>query len=244
MNLAIFDIDGTLTNTNNVDEDCFVKALAESHNIDDIVTDWATYPHTTDSGITEHIFQERFNRCPEEAELSKFKNCFVSMLSEYYQSDSASFAEITGASAALAMLKQDSDWAVAIATGCWQESALLKLKAANIALSDIPAAYAEDGLSREDILKAAVSRAGVQYRQKSFEKIVSIGDGIWDVRAAGRLNFAFLGIGAGEAARRLRRAGARDVIEDFSDYDQLLKFLNEAEIPALDYFNAAAAAPA
>jgi beta-phosphoglucomutase-like phosphatase (HAD superfamily) len=33
MNLAIFDIDGTLTNTNNVDEDCFVKALAEAHSL-------------------------------------------------------------------------------------------------------------------------------------------------------------------------------------------------------------------
>ena len=99
MNLAIFDIDGTLTNTNNVDEGCFVKAFAEAHSIDDIVTDWAAYPHTTDSGITQHIFQEKFGRSPEETELSKLTSCFVSMLSEYYQSDSASFAEIAGASA-------------------------------------------------------------------------------------------------------------------------------------------------
>ena len=118
MNLAIFDIDGTLTNTNNVDEDCFVKALAEVHSINDIVTDWTAYPHTTDSGITQHIFQEQFSRSPEETELSKLKGCFVGMLSEHYETDSLSFAEIRGASAALESLKQDSDWAVAIATGC------------------------------------------------------------------------------------------------------------------------------
>jgi phosphoglycolate phosphatase-like HAD superfamily hydrolase len=137
------------------------------------------------------------------------------------------------------VLKQDSDWAVAIATGCWRESALLKLKAANIDSEGIPAAYAEDGLSREDILKAAVSRSLARHGLSSFERIVSIGDGLWDVRTAGRLDFAFLGIGADERATRLRQAGASHVIEDFSDYDRLLNSLMEAEIPTLDYFNAA-----
>lgn len=240
MNLAIFDIDGTLTNTNKVDEDCFVKALAETHSIDDILTDWTAYPHTTDSGITQHIFQEKFGRSPEETELGKFKNCFVSLLSEHYRSDSVSFAEISGASAAFTRLKQDSDWEVAIATGCWRESALLKLKAARIDSEGIPAAYAEDGLSREDILKAVISQSLVRHGVNCFERIVSIGDGLWDVRTAGRLNFAFLGIGDGESATKLRQAGARHVIEDFSDYDQFLKFLMEAEIPTLDYFNAGA----
>jgi len=233
MNLAIFDIDGTLTNTNNVDEYCFIKALAETHSIDDIVTDWAAYPHTTDSGITQHIFEEKFGRSPQETELRNFKNCFVSMLREYYQVDSSSFAEIPGAAVALKMLQQDSDWAVAIATGCWRESALLKLKAANIDPQDIPAAYAEDGLSREHILKTAVSRALVQSGVSGFERIVSLGDGQWDVRTARRLDFAFLGIGGGERATSLRQAGARHVIEDFSDYHQLLTFLKEAATPAL-----------
>jgi phosphoglycolate phosphatase-like HAD superfamily hydrolase len=233
MNLAIFDIDGTLTNTNDVDEYCFIKALAETHSIDDIVTDWAAYPHTTDSGITQHIFEEKFGRSPQETEVRNFKNCFVSMLREYYQTDSSSFAEIHGAAVALKMLQQDSDWAVAIATGCWRESASMKLKAANIDPEDIPAAYAEDGLSREDILRAAVSRALMQKGVSCFERIVSLGDGRWDVRTAGRLDFAFVGIGGGERATRLRQAGAKHVIEDFCDYDQLLKFLMEAETPTL-----------
>ena len=86
MKLAIFDIDGTLTNTNGVDDECFVKALAEAHAITEIDTDWATYPHTTDSGITLHIFQEKFGRHPEETELGKFKGCFVNMLGVQYES--------------------------------------------------------------------------------------------------------------------------------------------------------------
>jgi len=236
MKLAIFDIDGTLTNTNSVDDECFVKALSEAHAITEIDTDWATYPHTTDSGITLHIFQEKFGRSPAEAELGKFKCCFVNMLSEQYQSKSSSFAEIAGASIALNRLKRESDWAIAIATGCWRESALLKLKAAKIDIDGIPAAYAEDGLSREEILQAAVSQSLEQNQLSSFEKIVSIGDGVWDVRTARRLDFTFLGVGCEESAAMLHQAGAKHVIEDFADYGRLVSFLNEAEIPAVECF--------
>ena len=231
MNLAIFDIDGTLTNTNSVDDACFVRALSEAHAITAINTDWTTYPHTTDSGITLQIFQEKFGRDPEDAELDKFKSCFVSALSEQYHSNSSSFTAVAGASEALSRLKRDSDWAVAIATGSWRASALLKLRAAKIDVDGIPAAFAEDGLSREEILRSAVSQSLDQHRLSSFAKTVSIGDGLWDVRTARRLNFAFLGVGSGQSAELLDQAGAKHVIEDFSDYGRFVNVLNEAEIP-------------
>jgi len=233
--LAIFDIDGTLTNTNRVDNECFVQALAETLAITEINTDWAAYPHTTDSGITQQIFQEKLGRDPEEVELDKFKSCFVNMLNERYQSNSSSFAEIAGAAIALNRLKRESDWAVAIATGSWRESGLLKLRAARIDIDGIPAAYAEDGLSREEILQSAVSRSLQQHRLTSFAKTVSIGDGLWDVRTARRLNFTFLGVGYGEAAAILDRAGAKHVIDDFADYDRLVTCLNEAESPRAEW---------
>ncbi|MCA1566433.1 MAG: haloacid dehalogenase-like hydrolase [Acidobacteria bacterium] len=231
MKLAIFDIDGTLTNTNRVDDECFVKALAEAYAIAEIDTDWAAYPHTTDSGIIRHIFREKFGRNPEETELAKFKSCFVNMLAEQYQTNPSGFAEIAGASVALDRLKREPEWAVAIATGGWRDSGLLKLRAAKIDVEAIPAAYAEDGLSREEILKAAVSRSLERHRLRGFEKIVSIGDGLWDVGAARHLEYTFLGVGSGESGAKLRRAGAKHAVEDFVDYRQLIRFLNEAEIP-------------
>ena len=237
MNLAIFDIDGTLTNTSRVDEECFVRTITEAHSISEIETDWAQYPHTTDSGITDHIFQEKFGRRPEDAELSKFKGSFVTALSEQYQFNESAFAEIAGASVALNKLRRQSEWAIAIATGCWRESALLKLRAARIDTTGLPAAYAEDGISREEILQAAVARSLDQYRVRSVSKIVSIGDGVWDVRTAGRLKFSFLGVGSGKSAARLSKAGAKHVIEDFLDYDRLLRLLQASEVPALEFFN-------
>jgi phosphoglycolate phosphatase-like HAD superfamily hydrolase len=231
MNLAIFDIDGTLTVTDHIDDVCFVQALADAHAITEISTDWAGYSHTTDSGITLDIFQERFNRAPEEAELRKLKSHFVQLLEDYRIKDSSLFAEIAGASSMLKRLNQEPQWKVAIASGGWRDSAILKLKIAGIDADDFPTAFADDGLSREEILQWAISKAERFYRQNRFARIVSVGDGLWDVRAARNLEFPFLGIGVGDAERRLRRAGATHVIKDFSEYEKLIRYLTEAKVP-------------
>lgn len=231
MNLAIFDIDGTLTETDHVDDICFVQALAVAHAITEISTDWAEYPHTTDSAITSHIFQERFNRKPEEAELLKFKSHFVRLLEDYRAQDSSLFAEIIGASSMLRRLNQEPEWRVAIASGGWRVSATLKLKTAGIDVNDYPAAFADDGLTREEILRAAVLKAQTIYQQNDFGRVVSVGDGLWDVRTARNLRCPFLGIGSGEGAKKLRRAGATHVIKDFGDYSLLLDCLVEADVP-------------
>jgi len=231
MNLAIFDIDGTLTETDQIDEICFVQALADAHGITGISTDWAGYPHTTDSTITVHVFQERFNRLPEEIELLKFKTRFVSLLEDYCLNDPALFAKIAGASSMLGRLNQEPEWRVAIASGSWSVSGALKLKVAGIELDDFPAAFADDGLSREEILKAAVLKAQLRYDEDHFARIVSVGDGVWDVRTARKLRFPFLGIGREERRNKLSRAGATHVITDFANYTEVLRCLAEAEVP-------------
>ena len=231
MNLAIFDIDGTLTETNAVDEICFVQAFADSHSINQINTNWMEYQYVTDSGIMSQIFHERFGRLPDEGELIDFKSCLVNLLEAHRAKDSCLFAEISGASRALTRLNQESEWAVAFATGCWRVSAEMKLKAAGIYAEHLPAAYAEDGPSRESILQAAMLRAHQSYNQNRFEKIVSVGDALWDVQAAGNLGIPFVGVGKGERGLRLRQGGATHVLEGYSDYDQLIDCLTKAEVP-------------
>src|SRR5262245_25243568 len=218
MNLAIFDIDGTLTETDEVDEICFVQALADVHGITGISTNWAGYPHTTDSAITSHIFRERLNRLPEEIELLDFKTRFVKLLEDHCVKNPARFAEINGAACMLRRLNQESEWRVAIASGSWRVSAEVKLKVGGIEVTNLPTAFADDGLSREEILKSAVLRARLHYQQSHFKRIVSVGDGLWDVRTARNLGFPFLGIGGEERSKMLRRVGVTHVIKDFSNY--------------------------
>jgi phosphoglycolate phosphatase-like HAD superfamily hydrolase len=80
-------------------------------------------------------------------------------------------------------------------------------------------------------LLAAVSRARKFYGREGFDRVVSVGDGLWDVRAARNLGFSFLGVGRGADAELLRAAGASHVLEDFTDYGLLLRCLTEAEVP-------------
>jgi phosphoglycolate phosphatase-like HAD superfamily hydrolase len=232
MRLAIFDIDGTLTETNDVDSVCFVRAMADAHAAGRVNTNWGEYAHTTDSFITREVLRERFGRTPDEGELSKFKSRFVSLLEESRAEDAALFGEVAGAAAALARLRGEPGWAVAIATGCWRGSGLMKLSAAGLEADGVPAAFAEDGESREEILLAALARAREFYGRGSFDRVVSLGDGLWDVSAARNLGFSFVGVGDGARASMLREAGASHVIEDFTDYERLLRCLSVAKVPA------------
>lgn len=231
MNLVIFDVDGTLTETNAVDEVCFVQAFADAHAVTQINTNWIEYQYVTDSGIMFQIFDERFGRPPDQRELINFKSCLVNLLEAHRAKDSSLFAEISGASRALTRLNRETEWAVAIATGCWRDSAQLKLKAAGIQTEHLPAAFAEHGLSREAILQTAMSHAQESYGQSRFERIVSVGDALWDVQAAGNLGISFIGLGKGDRGRRLRQGGATHVLESYSDYGQLMGCLREAEVP-------------
>ncbi len=231
MKLAIFDIDGTLTDTSRVDSECFAQAFADVLAINDPGVNWEDCPHVTDSGITQHVFQQRYARDPADAELKRISSRFMKLLERQHQHDAARFAEIAGATAMLWRLKQEADWVIAIATGCWQASASFKLQAAGIELNEVPAAFAEDGHAREQIVQTAIARAHEHYQQRQFEKIVSVGDGIWDVRTAGNLKLDFLGIASDERAEKLRDSGARHIIENFSDYNGFLQSLSAAMIP-------------
>lgn len=237
MRLAIFDIDGTLTETNEVDSVCFVQAMTDAHAVVEMDTNWGGYAHTTDSYITREVLREHFGRAPEDAERDRFIGRFVSLLEESRSRDASLFGEVAGASNALARLRVEPGRAVAIATGCWRGSGLMKLSAAGLETGRVPAAFAEDGVSREEILLAALRRARECYGRESFDRVVSVGDGLWDVSAARNLGFAFVGVGGGTRAAMLREAGASHVIEDFKDYGRLLRCLDEAKVPAARVLN-------
>jgi len=79
--------------------------------------------------------------------------------------------------------------------------------------------------------QTAVENAQQTYGQSRFERIVSVGDGIWDVQAATNLGIPFVGVGKGEREHSLRQAGATHVLESYSDYRQLINCLEEAEVP-------------
>jgi beta-phosphoglucomutase-like phosphatase (HAD superfamily) len=80
MHLVMFDIDGTLTETMKVDEECFVRSFEDVLGFADVDTDWSHYPRTTDSGIFHDVFTTRIGRSPTAQEVSQFRQHFIQLL--------------------------------------------------------------------------------------------------------------------------------------------------------------------
>ncbi|MFI5396622.1 MAG: HAD family hydrolase [Candidatus Binatia bacterium] len=231
MQLVIFDLDGTLTRSTRVDEACYMRALRDEFGVTSIDSNWAQYTHCTDSGITLEIFQNRLGRLPSDEDVQRLKDRFVALLAQAIEERPELCAQVEGASAALEGLRGHPHWAIALATGSWQVSALLKLRAARLDATDVPAAFADDGISRDEIVALALRRARLCYGQDHFSRIVCVGDATWDVQTARRLKLPLLGVGAGRRAQRLRDEGVSDVLQDFSDFDALLRTLETVDVP-------------
>jgi phosphoglycolate phosphatase-like HAD superfamily hydrolase len=232
MKLAIFDIDGTLTQTNDIDTQCYIKAFAEEFDITGINTNWSDYGHTTDSAISIQIFQDFWGHSPKEEELLKLKNRFVELLKSSYAVDNQMFLETPGIFNMLRKIAVE-DWAIAFATGGWLDSASMKLEAIGLNFTKFPIASADDSISREEIVKTAISRAEEKYGVADFDKIVCIGDGIWDVLTAVQLQLPFVGVTSDRQV--LQDAGVKQVITDFTDFDEFIEALNNASIPQQQY---------
>lgn len=217
----IFDIDGTLTQSMQLDDICFVRALAEVWDFHDVDTDWSKYKHVTDAGLLHELHETRTGRPPTTGELHAFRDHFLALLAQMLAENP--IAPITGAPAILAHLTAQTDYGVSLATGAWGASASLKMRSAGMRFEDHPAASSDDAPDRVTIMQLSRQRAAARFGHR--EQVVYVGDGLWDARACQALGWPFLGIGTGERAARLQVAGAVTVLPDYSDLAAVLKIL-------------------
>ncbi len=77
MHLVMFDIDGTLTETGKIDEECFVRSLADVCGFADVKTDWSSYKHTTDSGCAVSLTLRPIGRATSTRRIPAFFTRFV-----------------------------------------------------------------------------------------------------------------------------------------------------------------------
>jgi phosphoglycolate phosphatase-like HAD superfamily hydrolase len=222
MHLVVFDIDGTLTRTDSIDEVCYVAAVAEVLSIQYMDTDWMNYPHVTDSAILRQVVQLSLGRYVLLEEMDRVCQCFRQKLEDAFRQQPDSCLPVEGGPEMLRQLAGQDDVAVALATGGWESTARLKLEWAGYDIMDIPLATSSDADTREEIMRIAERRAREKHEAPEFEMITYVGDGVWDARAAANLGWRFLGVGTGEQAARLKREGAIAVIDHYSSGSFLL----------------------
>jgi phosphoglycolate phosphatase-like HAD superfamily hydrolase len=213
MKLALFDIDGTLTNTQEIDQQSFVKAYKDLFDYDISNVDWNECEHYTDSGIAEFVFLRELGRPAGRFEVNKIKKHLMDLFFNAFEADEHKFSEVKGANDFLEKLKKEG-WAIAIATGCWEDSAIFKLNCAGIDYEEIPVAHSDHDMSRTGIINKAIELAKEQYAVNVFEKVVYFGDGLWDVKATSELNIPMIGIDV-KGSGQLKDKGVVAVYGDF-----------------------------
>ena len=210
MHLVMFDIDGTLLQSNHFDAQCFEAALQDVLGAP-IDNRWGRYLHSTDAGILAQIIDELRPSGDRQAIMAAVEERFVAYISRHLSEHAV--LPIAGAPEFLRRLQSRHDVMVAIATGGWRESAQLKLAAAGIDVAGIPLASSSDHFSRMEIMKIAEARCG----QVLFQRRTYFGDAAWDLRASQGLGYDFVLVGNG--------IDHDQAIPDYSAADEVLRRL-------------------
>jgi hypothetical protein len=83
MKLVVFDLDGTLTDQVDADEQCFVRAFADAFGIDELDRHWMGYKHVTDSWVLGEVFRTKYGRTSKPAEILRYVERYVALLARH-----------------------------------------------------------------------------------------------------------------------------------------------------------------
>ncbi len=221
MRLVIFDIDGTLTNTKKVDDKCFEKAFKQTFEIEIKELDWEVATNVTDWGLTEEVFEMVYKRKPSKSEYNKMRTNFMHLLKKEKQKDASQFTEVRGAVSFYNYVKNNTDWKVGIATGAWEQSALLKLQSIGIEIDGVAFSNSDYFISREGITQHTIDQIQEKHDDEITE-VVYFGDGVWDYNTCKNLGIRFIGIDILNDDK-LKKIGAKTVFQDYRDQEAILK---------------------
>lgn len=183
----MFDIDGTLVQSYDIDSECFTRAVREVVGLE-VSADWSTYSHVTDAGILDEILDSN-GVSNKKIIHNEIKSAFIQKIQTRINREPVQ--EVLGASSFLEFLKSMDGVVVSLATGGWYESAVLKLGSAGINYDGIPIASSNDSFIRTEIMKIATSRANMG----NSCTCTYFGDGSWDKKASEQLGYNFVLVG-------------------------------------------------
>jgi len=219
VNLLLFDVDGTLTDTSADDDRLFRAALLENLPKDarpvEIGT-WTDFPEVTYPAVARDVITRACNRPAREGEIMLVRKAHAQKWQHALDTGAARITAKPGAREIVDEARRRPKFVAAIATGGWAPTALLKLKAAGFPVDELTIATADDAESRVGILRTAQMVAAAARGVPGFSHIVVVGDGIWDARAASQMPAGFVGVAEAKGAvDTLRAAGAAAVIPHF-----------------------------
>lgn len=230
MLFVLFDVDGTLVYSGSRDSQTFAETYEVIFGAPMPGIDWHSYPHMTDTTILILMIQSQFNRPCQLDELQAFESLYVEKLAEKRRSQPDHYRMVPGAKAMVEYLSDQSNVAIGVATGGWYKPQALKLDHVSIKYDHLFFHGANGHVTREGILQAAIDEA--RYHHPEINRVVYVGDALWDVKTTRNMNMPFIGIRWQGDHHVLETAGAQHVLQNFSDQSAFLSALEQAQAPA------------
>lgn len=210
--LIVFDIDGTLTDSVIYHQKAFSETLLDI-GVSGITSTFTTFKHHTDSFIAKEIYEKDRNEPFSEEKNLQFEKGLSDRIS------TLSFEEIKGAKALIEQLQEDSEYGVCYATGSLRKPAEHKLNSIGIDFEEWQLVASDQIFERENIVKAAIINSLANHEVEKFERVISVGDGLWDLLTAENLNIEFIGVGAKNRDALIQK-GAKIVLDDLRTFNQ------------------------
>lgn len=208
--LYIFDIDGTLTDSIATYIIAITQVLSDI-GLTDIDTDYDNYLHHTDRYALAYNYERNFGKPITEALCNQVDELLEKELHKHPPA-----IEIKGAQKTLLAL-QKNDIPFAYGTGAFPRATAVKMNQAKLPLIKEVLATSMQSITREGFVKQAIVKAKKYYKEKDFQHIIAVGDGLWDLKAAQNVGIDFIGVGL-KNKEALLEAGCRVWIEDLIDF--------------------------
>lgn len=188
MKAIIFDVDGTLIESMAIDTELYFSSINEVLGPVNVRENLDEYEHVTDTGILAQLLSDNGISFDNEI-VASIQAAFVEKIRRHIDK-SGPFPAIDGALDFFDTTRNSCNKRVAIATGGWRKSALLKLRSAGFDVDGIPLVTSDDAPSRTEIMRSALAMIG-----DSFESVIYFGDARWDQRACRTLGWDFVAVG-------------------------------------------------
>ncbi|WP_371934531.1 HAD family hydrolase [Mycobacterium sp. TY815] len=215
---VLFDIDGTLVDSNYLHIDAWQRAFGEV-GID--VETWRIHRSIGMDGST--LVKSLSDNAPEDTQKQ-----LKELHSRYYREVASLLHPLPGARALLRRVA-DLGLKVVLATSAPDDELKLLRKVLDcdeLVAAVTSSADVDTAKPKPDIIEVALDRAGV-----TAERAVFVGDAIWDAEACARAKLSCIGVlSGGVSAAELQDAGAAQV---FENAEKLLANIEQTRIAAL-----------
>lgn len=191
MHFVTFDLDGTLADSEAFDGELYVEAVRSVLGVE-IEADWTGFRHQTDSGILNEIFDRSTPNADRPSLHSAVRRHFTDLVHDYVAARGGVVPEIPGALQFVSRLLKHPGVRVAVATGGWQETALIKLRAIGLDPLRLPLASSSDAMSKVDIIQIAERRT---LPTENAKRKTYFGDNRYDKEVSRELGYDFIAIG-------------------------------------------------